>query len=218
MVQSDYIMRMVEQLAGTLGRILNLRQSGRLEEAEAEISNTGKIFFGLDMELIRQMPAEGIIEWLRLSGSFDEEKFIFLADLIKEQGEIYEKKSKPDESHFCYLKSLSLLLDVLIRQASYRTDDYMKKISFLQDKLDGREMPVRIQHQLMQYYELIGDFSQAEDILFHLAETGDIDIYQEGIPFYTRLLAETDDKLLRGKLSRGRVEEGLLFLNRKISS
>jgi hypothetical protein len=154
MIQRDYIMRMIEQLAIVLKKILHLKQEGKIDEAETEISNIGKTLLGLD-------------------------------------------------------------IDFLNKFTEYRQNDFFKKITFLTDKLIEYEMPARLQYKLMQYYEMIGDYAEAENILFHLIDNGGIEIVKEGLQFYNRLLAKTDDELKKGNLPRNEIEEGLLALKKK---
>jgi tetratricopeptide (TPR) repeat protein len=214
MFQRDYIMRMIEQLGIALARILKLKEAGKFDEAEIEISKTGKMFFGIDMNFIHNFSEEGIIELLKQSDSLDASKCIVLAELLKEEGEIYEIQKGLDKSYHSYLKSLRLYLEGLTLNAQYRTNEYSSKIAFLKNKLSTYELPVPIQYKLLQYFEMIGNYAQAENILFQLIDVGEEDILDKGVAFYSRLLAKTDDELNQGNLPREEVEEGLSTLKK----
>jgi tetratricopeptide (TPR) repeat protein len=215
MIQRDYIMRMIEQLAIVLKKILHLKQEGKIDEAETEISNIGKTLLGLDIDFLNKFNTAGIIDFLTRSNSFDTGKCIIIAELLKEKGELHDIRKELNESYQCYQKSLDLYLEVLNKFTEYRQNDFFKKITFLTDKLIEYEMPARLQYKLMQYYEMIGDYAEAENILFHLIDNGGIEIVKEGLQFYNRLLAKTDDELKKGNLPRNEIEEGLLALKKK---
>ena len=67
------------------------------------------------------------------------------------------------------------------------------------------------QAELMQHYERVGEFAQAEDALFAMldAEPDNAAIAEFGIAFYQRLLVQSDTALGEANLPRAEVEEGL---------
>ena len=87
-------------------------------------------------------------------------------------------------------------------------EDAPVKIAFLASKLSGFLVPEAAQRKLFVYYEIRGDYAQAENMIFHLAEGGAADAPAMGAAFYERLQAQSDEELERGGLPREEMEEG----------
>ncbi len=56
MFQRDYILRLVEQLAKTLGVVLTLKKARRFDEAELALAEAAKNLVGLDVETLLALP------------------------------------------------------------------------------------------------------------------------------------------------------------------
>jgi hypothetical protein len=76
-------------------------------------------------------------------------------------------------------------------------------------------MPAHIKFKLFQYYELVGVYGKAEDILYELIEMKYSDILAEAKSFYLRLLDKSDQELIDGHLPREEVQEGLIQIEKK---
>ena len=61
MFQRDYILRLLEQLAKTLGAVLTLKKANRFEEAELAIGEAAKNLVGLDVATLLALPVEQIV-------------------------------------------------------------------------------------------------------------------------------------------------------------
>ena len=61
MFQRDYILRLVEQLAKTLGTVLTFRKAKRFDEAEMTIAEAAKNLVGLDVRTLHALPLEQIV-------------------------------------------------------------------------------------------------------------------------------------------------------------
>jgi hypothetical protein len=90
-----------------------------------------------------------------------------------------------------------------------RMNDLDPKIQFIVKKLERYALPNDVKVRLMDYYELSGEYSKAEDTLFHLIESNEPDIIEHDKGFYERLLKKTDDDLNSGGSPRSEIEEGL---------
>ncbi len=210
MFKQDYIMRLIEQLAQAFHQIIGLKARGRFDEAEAIISRTGQLLLGCDMALLRGLSDEGIIALLKRTDAADIGAYIVAAELLREQGDMDGSRSGPDASYPCYLKSLSLYLESFTIVPEACSAEYAEKIAFLTDQLAPYVLPAHIQRKLLVYFELRGDFAQAENVLFQWAEADDPAVREHGHAFYARLRARTDDDLVRGGLPRAEMEEGFL--------
>jgi hypothetical protein len=72
-------------------------------------------------------------------------------------------------------------------------------------------LPLPTNRKLFQYNEKAGRYARAEDVLFEMLEGDEVPsgLIAEGIAFYHRLMAKSDDELLLGNLSREELREGL---------
>ena len=119
------------------------------------------------------------------------------------------------ESYYRYLKALHFFLAAALRDHDVKDIDLATPIEDIMHKLEEYELPLKTKSRLFRYYEMIGSYARAEDVLFEMVEAeepaGDEEI-EQGIAFYQRLLKKSDADLSAGNMSREEVEEGLAQL------
>ncbi len=208
MYKRDYIMRMIEQLGVAFQAILGLKSQGEYDEAERALSRTGQQLLGFDMDLLRTLSEEAIISLLRRPDPSDVGAYVVAAELLREQGQIDEIRRGSDAGYDCNLKALALYLEACTNAPEWCSEDVVVKVHDLTDRLAGYDLPEPIRRKLFAYYELIGDYAEAENVLFELAEAGAVDAPELGAAFYARLGSMTDAELAQGGLPRDEVEEG----------
>jgi tetratricopeptide (TPR) repeat protein len=215
MIHRDYIMRMIAQFVKVLIKLLRLKESKEYETALATIGQTFHQFFGLSSEFINSAPVGELIALLKVGDILDTDKCVILADLLKEEAEVYEARNNLDESYHRYLKSLNLFLEAFLSGGKTNLSEYFSGIETVADKLGPYEIPANTKAKLWQYYEADGKFSKAEDLLFELVEAdrSNEEVRQKGIYFYERLAQKSDGELMAGNLPRDEVHEGLARLH-----
>jgi hypothetical protein len=111
MIQKDYILRMTEQIAKILARILLNKQAGKQEEALREIENSLKVTIGIDPLLLETLSIDDVAELLGVSkdGSAGSVKCIFAGRLLKEKAELLAKIDEGRSKEY-YHKALDLYL------------------------------------------------------------------------------------------------------------
>ena len=220
MFQRDYILRLVEQLAKTLGAVLTLKKARRFEEAELAITEAARNLVGLDIDTLLALPTDQIVALFSTGGSLDTGKCLVVAELLYEEGEVKDLQGDERTAYQSRIRSLGLLLEVSGREDLSRIPDaegYLRKIETLARALAIFAPAPDIQRKLIQHHERRGSFADAEDALFELIEAGHEEIVVPGIELYERLLAKSDEELERGKLPRSEVEEGLSQLRARVS-
>ncbi|MGH2495099.1 MAG: DUF6483 family protein [Ktedonobacteraceae bacterium] len=217
MPQSDYILRLAEQVGRALAQILYKQERQDYEGAFIFIDEQYKQTLGMGAGFIHSAPEETLLAMLTSVGELDTEKCWLLATLLKAEGEIHQLEENENDSYYCFLKALNLYLEVLSTDTSYDHIDQLAEIEGLTYKLADYDLPQHTQEMLFRYFERTGRFSQAEDTLDEMLEAnpGDRGIVVKGIAFYHRLLQKSDAALLGGNLSRDEVEEGLSRLTGK---
>ncbi len=215
MFQRDYILRLVEQLAKTLGAVLTFKKAKRYDEAELAIAEAAKNLVGLDVETLLAIPVDQILTLFSPGGSLDAGKCIVVAELLYEHGEIKSLQGQEETAYHARIRAFSLLLEVSGRESLDRIPDagrYLRRIEALTEALSAYPPVPAVQKKLVFHYERQGDFADAEDVLFELVDVGHEDVIVPGIELYQRLLAKSDDELAKGKLPREEVEDGLAQL------
>lgn len=221
MFHRDYILRLVEQLAQTVGAVLTLKKARRFEEAELAISEAARNLVGLDVKTLLALPVEQIVTLFSPSGILDAGKCIVVAEILYEHGEIKSLRGEQDLAYDARIRALSLLLEVSGRESLERIPDaqrYLRQIESLTEALSDYPPVPAVQQRLVFHHERQGDFADAEDVLFELVDAGHEDIVPAGIELYQRLLAKSDDELERGRLPREEVEDGLAQLRSRARS
>lgn len=106
MVERDYILRMIQQLAAALGRILGLKRAGKLDEALAAVRETADGIFGPLLCTLDALDAQSAGSLL---GS--REKIDAYAALTAEEGAIHELKGAPRRALSAQRRALELYLE-----------------------------------------------------------------------------------------------------------
>ncbi|MFZ4618813.1 MAG: hypothetical protein ACOYM2_21820, partial [Rectinemataceae bacterium] len=89
--QQDYIMRMIDQLAIFLGRIMFHKAAGNFVEAENELEATVRNMLGLDPELFFSLPPEALSALVDSSAAPGPDTWYVAAVLLAEQAELLER-------------------------------------------------------------------------------------------------------------------------------
>jgi len=217
MSQSDYILRIAEQVGRALAQVLYKQERRDYQGAFTFIDEQYKQMLGMGAGFIHSAPEETLLAMLTSVGELDTEKCWLLATLLKAEGEIHQLQENENDSYYCFLKALNLYLEVLSTGTSFDHIDQVAEIEGLIYKLADYDLPQHTQEMLFRYFERTGRFSQAEDTLDEMldAHPGDHGIVVKGIAFYHRLRMKSDAVLRGGNLSRDEVEEGLSRLGGK---
>jgi len=135
MIERDYLMRLFQQLANVLARIMRAREQEKYDDAQDAIDEAYGELFGLNETLVGVMSAESLAQLLG-----DGEKTKALARLLKEEGELCELQDDPTQAALKYKKSLELYLEAGSAQTKIDLE-YESMIKPLLDKIDFEQLP-----------------------------------------------------------------------------
>ena len=217
MVNKDYILRIFEPLGRELSLIIGLRQRDQNEEALLTIDELLLNITGLTSRFINSLSEETLLQTLSPLGLLNVNNTLWIAALLKAEGEIYEDLQQPSETYYRFVKSLHLYLALLLQEPGVQQEtDASDQVQTLLTKLADYDLPVSTQKLLFAYYEYSGSYAKAEDILFDLLETTPTDqpLRALGQAFYERLQHKSVQDLRAGNFSLEEVEEGLKTLQR----
>ena len=217
MINKDYLLRMAEKVGRALATIIGLRQYNKDEEALIYIDDQLLKMVGLTSRFLNSLSEEMLLKTISPLGTLNVEACLWIASLLKAEGEIYESQDNALASYYRYHKALYLFLTLILHEPVPNDLDIYEDVDTLINRLDDYELPITTRTLLFAYYEQRGNYARAEDTLFDLLET-DNEVHQtsslrrRGQAFYTRLRTKSDADLLNGNFSREEVEEGIIQL------
>jgi prolyl-tRNA editing enzyme YbaK/EbsC (Cys-tRNA(Pro) deacylase) len=125
-VATDYVLRLIDQIALMLAEILQLRRLGRAREAHDQIATACLQSVGLPLALVKHSAPETILEMLATGGGTQHVRAIMLAELLLQDAEIEEQAGKKREALISRAQARTLIAHNLGQlspeeQASYRS-------------------------------------------------------------------------------------------------
>ncbi|GCF07855.1 DUF6483 family protein [Dictyobacter arantiisoli] len=215
MINKDYILRLAEQIGYELSIVIGLRKRNQNEDTLIAIDNLLLKFTGMTSRFINSLSDEMLLQALSPIGKLNAEACLWIASLLKEEGETYDNLGNSNDSYYRYVKSLYLLLELLHQEHVAFDSPLYGDAKVLIDKLSAYELPSYVQKKLFRYYEQLGMYAQAENILFdYLEHYPEPQMLESGHAFYQRLQAKNRADLENGDFSLQEVQEGLAQLQR----
>jgi hypothetical protein len=214
LINKDYILRLAERMGRELAIVLGLCKREKYQEALIYIDDLVLRMSGFTSRSINALSEDLLLKALSPLGILNVEACLWIAIMLKAEGQIYEDQGNTNESYYRYLKSLHLFLTALHNEPIEDHTQFATEIRELLVKLEDYELPDNLKKQLFWHYEYSGQYAKAEDTLFELLEIHPVDqeIRAQGIAFYKRLLAKSDADLQTGQFSRPEVHEGIAQL------
>lgn len=215
MINKDFILRLAERMGRELAIILGLCQREKDQEALIYIDDLLLRMSGLTSRSINLLSEDVLLKTLSPLGNLNVEACLWIAIMLKAEGQIYEDQGNTNQSYYRYLKSLYLFLTALQYEPIEDHTQFSTHVEGILVKLADYELPSNLKKQLLWYYEYSGEYGKAEDMLFELLEIhpADQEIRAQGLAFYKRLLAKSDVDLLAGHFSRSEVQEGMVQIS-----
>lgn len=211
-MHQDYVLRMIQQMTSFLTRVLRLHGEGESEQALVEITHAYGRMAGLPASLVHGLSEEDLINLMTSQGQLNADRVLALAELLREEGHIYEDLDRFEEAYPRYLKALRLYLEAMLDMDDLRASD-IPGIDEVIERLDGYDLTPGVRDRLLPYLEVAGQFDRAENVLVHWVETdGDRASRVSLESYYRRLLTKSDAELMVGGLTRAEVREGLEWL------
>ncbi|MGE5496497.1 MAG: DUF6483 family protein [Syntrophothermus sp.] len=219
MINRDYILMLIEQFGFFLRKIFFHVENEEFDDALKEVGKTYNELLGMDGELVRNMSSSQITGFLKVAGSTHFEKSLIIASLFKVEGDIEKRQNGFTRFAFDkYMTAFNLFLDAFQNKEELRIERFLKESDQIASDLWIYDNSEEFGLDLLKYYELRGCFDKAENVLFDLAENGNVQIIQKGISFYNSLLKKSDEELDNGKLPRTEILDSMKVLQEKIQA
>ena len=207
MFESDFILRLVQQLTQALARILGRRAAGEEDQLEEELDEFTRTGFGMSLELLASMRDDELFQLIVRDHHADYERLALLARILYERSQSTRAAcvGEPAWSR----KALRILAALGESGHTEAQTEHRQAFRVLLAAHDTGAPAMSVLHDLWLGYEAVGDFARAEDKLYALVATAPEDYVDAGQAFYQRLLTRDDDTLENGGLPRDEVQEGL---------
>jgi tetratricopeptide (TPR) repeat protein len=214
MLRKDYLLQQIAMLSGLVARLLKLRDDGDEQGAADEIEQSYRELFGFEPQLISLLPSEFLFDKIRSGEYLDTSQGIMLAILLREDAMNYGATGNALEHYQRLIRSLKVFLVVEHEHELTPEQLELYDVDTVLDQMTEYELPVDIKYDLFLYYEDIGQYGRAEDMLHEALQDSDSnpELVAEGISFYEWLLTLPDEDLDAGNLPRVEVEESLAQL------
>jgi Family of unknown function (DUF6483) len=208
MIRRDYFTRLVAELAQMLAQVVFLKEKKNYQQALGEIDRALVKLWQTSPTEAHQWPVDKWIDLCREENDAVREKLIALANLLKEQGDLYALVEKIPDSQRSRAISLGLYLEALTEPDAIVSVDLLANTGQLIEQTKGSRLPAAVLKKLLSYFEARTMLAKAEDVLFDWLDTGDPEAPAGGLAFYERQAAKPDEELNRGELPRDEVEAG----------
>src|SRR5262245_13469329 len=141
MIRQDYIMRLVAELAQVLGRVISLKRRQEYEAALREIGTALRQLRDAPDESSEQCALEDWIALCRRHGEAASDLMLGVADLLREQGDIFARQDRAMDSHQMRARSLGLLLEALLSPDTFVSTEALDKVDELLKATEGAALP-----------------------------------------------------------------------------
>jgi len=216
MIRSDYIMRQIEQFTQAIAEILFGKKNK--QESLLELDKLGKSYLGLDLAMMESMSFNQLKTVFEIDINQYHMKCFMAAEVILKKYEREIIESNLSETVLeNYLKSFELYFEAIQDNKYFQNSNVYENMNKVNQVISKYDINPDIKFKILCFYEISGNYAEAENILFDLIDDKYNSIQEDGIKFYNRLLDLSDSELTAGNLPREEVYEGLASLKSRIN-
>lgn len=215
MIKDDYKSKLSDEFHSLIKEIEDVKN---LHTDKLNIIDSGfKKFLGLSSKIINSMRQSDVLELLKKNGKIDGNYCLVAAALLYEEANIFFDEKQYDNAYFRYIKAFNLILTIRKLDLECELKGSSKVMDSIMISLKKFHIPFEIKKDVIDYYEISGTYSKAEDIIYEISESDNNDestwAQKRLLSFYNNLLKKNDDDLKRGNLTREEINEALSELN-----
>jgi len=130
-VASDYVLRLIGQIALLLAKVLQLRKFGGAGEARERISKACLKNVGLPFALVKRAAPETILEMLASGGGTQHVRAIILAELRSQDAKLAEPAEQKREALISRAQARALIAHKLAQLSAQDQTIYRAKLDAL---------------------------------------------------------------------------------------
>ncbi len=209
MLNKDYMMRLIEIMMKALSRISLLVEEKKYLDALGVVTEAGKMMTGLDFTMFDYLSDTELLNMIKSRDGTYKNKFLVLGELLAKEGELHNLNNDPSKALKSLIKSISFYIDGIDENDSIIIEDYIPKIENVIGLLSEYDLPVHIKQKLIRYYEITGQYSLADNIVFEIIGEKKPEVYKQAYEFYNILLMKSEEELGKGDFSKEEVRDSL---------
>lgn len=162
---------------------------------------------GLDLMTIDTLNFNNIIELINREREYNADRYLALGEILRLRGNL---ENDINNKITYYIKAMRAYFFVY-KDDEVLMDKCIEGVREVVNYISEYELSLNENITLLKGYEMLGEYDQAEDVLFSIIKESNKDrrIIEEGEAFYNRLKEKEDMLLEKGNLPREEVEEGL---------
>lgn len=211
-MHQDYILRMIQQMGLFVTGILQRRKDGNDEQALVEIEEAYGRMTGLHASMVHGLSEDDLVNIMTAQGSIHPERFVAMAILLHEEGDIYSDHNQVNEALPRMQKALRLYLEAWERSDTLRHET-IPGLDQTITWVAGYPVTPDTRLLLLDYLEEKGRFDEAENLVLDWVDGESDEAFGYATGFYMRLLDRSDAELIVGGLTRDEVRTGLESLS-----
>jgi len=211
MYQKDFIKRSFSFIQATLARLRGVALEGDADVAREEITDAYSRVFGIPLSLLSLTPVSDIVDLLSTSEGEDASRILSLAELLKMDGEIYQKEGDEEEAQWRFALSLELLIAGVEASNQPASEKTLAPFEPVVRFSIQNQTSLELLASLYAIYRQAGKYGLAKDLIvaFSKTEGGKSEGINEGTAFMSDLLDRSDEALEQGNITRQEIAEAL---------
>ncbi len=163
MLSEDYIMRLINQALAVFMAALGLKRRGKYQEALEVFDQAVESLLGLRARLVYELDDQILLERLTVNGKLDVERLQLLADIFREEAELFELQGHADKSAFYIRRSLRLYLEVALAGDTGLSSEVIHQIEAQRIRVNAASLPIETRLALQDYLERL--LASSDDVL-----------------------------------------------------
>jgi hypothetical protein len=153
MLTEDYIMRLINQAVAVLLQAVGLKKAGKLYDALRVFDQAVESLLGLDARLAKQLGDSQVLSVLTFQEKLDTDRLLVLADIYREEADIYRMLGQPENSQLIAQSSLRFYLEVILANEAKPNLKLVETIEALRSKLAISTLLLETRMALMDYFD-----------------------------------------------------------------
>jgi len=153
MLSEDYFMRMINQALAVLMTALGFKRAGQFSQALQAFDQAIEGLLGINVHLAKQLDDDALLRMLTFQDELDIERLLVLAEIYREEAEVYAWQGQTERSQIMAQSSLRFYLEAALADEANPSIEIIRKIEALRLKLSGPALPVETRLALLDYLE-----------------------------------------------------------------